>query len=211
MKILGLPFEFKDLTDRGTFEGLASVYGNTDLGGDIVEPGAFKEFAYTRDSHIRILDGHNTRAPIGKGKLIDSHLGLAIKGALSMEVSRAREVYALMKDGVIDGLSIGYDVLPGGSEVDDKGVRHLKSLKLWEVSTTPFPMNQAALVSAVKSVTSVRELEDYLREAVGLSKSQATAHASAVWKTLSGRRDAGEDSGYVAPSSNHFLESLNKE
>lgn len=197
MKYLHRPMELKELTEAGTFEGLASVYGNTDLGGDVVEPGAFKDFVLTRDGAIRILDGHNSRAAIGKGRLTDTHLGLAIKGTLNMAVARAREVHALMKDGIMDGLSIGFDILPGGAETDAEGVRRLKLLKLWEVSVTAFPMNQSALVSAVKSVDSIRDLEDWLREAVGLSRTQAKLHASAIWKTKSGQRDDGEDAGAV--------------
>lgn len=208
LKHVGCGFEVKEITEQGTFEGLASVYANTDLGGDVVEPGAFKEFALTRDGMIRILDGHNTRAAIGKGKLTDTHLGLAIKGQFEMAVARAREVHALMKAHIIDGLSIGYDVLQGGAEIGQDGVRRLKALKLWEVSTTPFPMNQAALVSSVKGVervTDIRELEELLRDAAGLSRKQATLHASAIWKTKSGQRDAGEDAGAMTQRLTEFF------
>ena len=196
MNLIARSFDIKELDERGSFEGLASVYGNVDLGEDIVEPGAFKEYALTKDGQIRILDGHNTRMPVGKGKLIDTHVGLAVKGQLNLAIARSREVYELMKDHIIDGLSIGYDVIKGGFEYDADGVRHLKALKLWEVSLTAFPMNQSALVSTVKSIeriNSVRDLEDVLRDAVGLSRAQAKLHAGAVWKTLSGQRDAGGD------------------
>jgi phage head maturation protease len=30
--------------DAGSFTGYASIFGNVDLGGDVVLPGAFKEF-----------------------------------------------------------------------------------------------------------------------------------------------------------------------
>lgn len=195
MKFLGAPFEIKTLEEKGTFDGVASLYGNVDLGGDVVEPGAFKEFVFTKDNYIRILDGHNTRAPIGKGKVMDSHLGLVIEGKLNLAIGRAREVYELMKDNIIDGLSIGYDVLPGGAEIMESGVRRLKALKLWEVSTTPFPMNQLALVNTVKSIeraNNVRDVEDMLRDAVGLSRAQAKLHAGAIWKTLTGQREVDE-------------------
>lgn len=201
MQIIDRNFEIKELTEAGTFEGLASVYGNTDLGGDIVEPGAFKEFALTKDGQIRILDAHNTRAPIGKGKLTDTHIGLAMKGTLNMSIARAREVHALMKDGIIDGLSIGFDIRAGGANIDDKGIRRLTDLKLWEVSTTAFPMNQAAQVSGVKTLekcTSIRDVEDLLRDAVGLSRTQAKLHASGIWKTLNGQRDADAEVGDAA-------------
>ena len=199
----GYPFEIKSLTETGSFEGLAAVYGNIDLGYDVIEPGAFKEFALTKDGAIRILDGHQTRSPIGKGVLVDSHVGLVMKGQLNLKVSRSRDVYELMKDGVIDGLSVGFDILPGGAEYAESGVRMLKALKLWEVSTTPFPMNQSAQVSAVKSIqkcNSIRDLEDTLREATGLSRAQAKLHAGAIWKTLSGQRDADGQVGDEAKS-----------
>lgn len=206
-------FEIKELTETGSFEGLASVYGNVDLGGDIVEPGAFKDFVLTSDGQIRILDGHNTRAPIGKGKLVDTHLGLAVKGTLELAVARAREVHALMKARIIDGLSIGFDILPGGAKVGEDGIRRISQIKLWEVSLTPFPMNQSALVSAVKEiekVKSIRELEDLLRDAAGLSRSQAKLHASAIWKTLSGPRDAGDDEGETMRRMTDYLSTVGK-
>lgn len=191
---IGCPLEVKELTDTGTFEGMASVYGNVDLGGDIVIPGAFKEFVATKDGSVRILNGHSSREPIGKGKVTDTHLGLAIKGQLNLQVSRARDVHALMKDGIIDGLSIGYDILPNGFKIREDGVRELSGLKLWEVSTTVFPMNQEALIGNVKEiqrVKSVRELEHLLRESTGISKTQAAKFAGDIWKTLTGQREAG--------------------
>lgn len=212
MKTLGLPFEVKELDERGSFEGLASVYGNVDLGDDIVEVGAFKEYALTRDGAIRVLDSHNTRMPVGKGKLTDTHVGLAIKGQLNLAIGRAREVHELMKDHIIDGLSIGYDVIrPGGEEYDANGKRLLKRLKLWEVSLTAFPMNQSALVATVKSferINSVRDLEDQLRDAVGLSRAQAKLHAGAIWKTLSGQRDAGGDDEEISDDVAAMIERL---
>lgn len=198
MKHIGSAFELKDLTETGSFEGLASVYGNVDLGGDVIMPGAFKEFNKTKDGYIRILDSHNTRAPIGKGMLVDTHVGLAIKGQLLLKVARARDVYELMKENVIDGLSIGYDVLPGGFKIREDGVRELTGIKTWEISTTCFPMNQEARTSHVKEIercTSIRDVEDLLRDATGLSRSQAKLHAGEIWKTLSGKRDAGVEVG----------------
>ena len=40
---VAVPFELKEIADAGTFSGLGSTFGNVDLGGDIVEPGAFAE------------------------------------------------------------------------------------------------------------------------------------------------------------------------
>ena len=194
-KFLDRPFDLKSVTDSGAFEGLASVYGNVDLGGDIVMPGAFREFALTQDGSIRILDAHNIRLPIGKGKLVDTSTGLAMKGQLVLAVPQARATHELMKAGIVDGLSIGYDILPGGSHVRQDGVRELRAIKLWEVSTTAFPMNQEARVSAVKTIADcadIRELEHLLREAPNfqLSSRKAKAAANALWQILMNEREA---------------------
>ena len=193
MRTIDCPLEIKELSETGTFEGLASVYGNIDLGGDICEPGCFKEFKTTRDGHIRILDGHDTRRPIGKGIITDTHVGLAIKGKLNLAVARAREVYELMKDGIIDGLSVGYDVIrPGGDEYREDGVRILKKLRLWEVSTTPFPMNEMAKVGGVKSVpkfATIREAEEWVRDELGFSHRKTREFVESLKQVLLGTRD----------------------
>lgn len=141
---LDLPFEIKEVNDEGEFEGFASVYGNADLGGDIVEKGAFTRTIKARPT-VAILWRHD--APIGKGIIEDSEKGLKIRGKLTLAVTQAKDAHALMKDGVVKGLSIGFTAVK--DEVKD-GVRHLREVKLWEVSLTPFPMNEKALVTNVK-------------------------------------------------------------
>jgi HK97 family phage prohead protease len=190
-KFLGFPFEVKQLEDSGSFEGLASVYGNVDLGGDIVERGAFKEIMTTRDGSIRVLDAHNTRAPVGKGTLTDTPDGLRIRGQLDLQVGRARELLSLLKKGILEGLSIGFDILPGGAEVRNDGVRLLRALKLWEVSLVAFPMNPAAQVAAVKDVTACNTAEQWnsLLRAHGASKRKARAAAIAILSNSTGGLD----------------------
>ena len=43
MKHLTLTLKSSDLQDTGQFEGYASTFGNVDQGGDLIEPGAFRE------------------------------------------------------------------------------------------------------------------------------------------------------------------------
>jgi hypothetical protein len=55
-------------------------------------------------------------------------------------------------------------------------------------------MNQLAGIDGVKNagnITTIREFEDFLREAGGFSKAQAVAIACGGWKTLQDRRDSG--------------------
>jgi len=67
-------FELKSLSDPGTFEGLAATYGDVDLGGDIIEPGAFQKTMADKGGEVPILWQHDQREPIGVGKLSDSRL-----------------------------------------------------------------------------------------------------------------------------------------
>lgn len=171
-------FELKEVTDEGTFEGLASVYGNVDTGNDVVEKGAF---ARTLNAHpeIPILWRHDQ--PIGKGSIEDSDKGLVVKGRLTLAVTQAREALALMKDGVVGGLSIGFRSIK--DEVLN-GVRRLKEVRLYEVSIVPFPMNELATITAVKEQPAMDE------EKAGRTISSDTR--SKLEAVLAAHRDAVE-------------------
>ncbi len=138
-------FEIKELSsETGTFTGFASVYGLTDLGGDVVEKGAFTK-TIRENPTIPVLWRHD--APIGTGTLEDTDAGLIVKGKLTLEVQAASEALALAKAGAVKGLSIGFTTVKS-DEID--GVRHLKEIRLWEVSMVAFPMLPAAQITNVK-------------------------------------------------------------
>lgn len=154
MKTRHAKFLLKSVDEKGTFEGLAAVYGNVDLGDDVIEPGAFTKTLKEKEGKVPVLYQHDSRQPVGMGFLEDSKEGLLIHGELVMEVPKAQESYALMKKEVLKGLSIGYDTVV--SEYDrDTDIRRLKELRLWEVSLVTFPMNPEA------QVTSVKKLEEF--------------------------------------------------
>jgi uncharacterized protein len=163
-----LHFELKRLSEDGTFTGMAAVYGNVDLGGDVIEPGAFTRTLKDRNGEIKLLYQHDPAQPIGKGKLTDTANGLMIEGRLALGISVARDAYEAVKMGIVDGLSIGYDVIR--REVKD-GKRFLKEIRLFEVSLVTFPMNELARVSAVKSEESDAELCELSAAIRSLTKS----------------------------------------
>jgi HK97 family phage prohead protease len=136
--------EVKSVSE-GKFTGLASTYNNVDLAGDRVMPGAFMKTLASSSERPLYLE-HKT--PIGKVQLKDSPAGLLADGALTMQVQAAQDAYALLRDGVIKGLSIGYQVVR--SDFVD-GARQLQEVKLFEVSLTGIPCNEDALVTSVKS------------------------------------------------------------
>ena len=52
--------------DKGEFEGYASIFGNKDLGNDVVDMGAFKRSLRRRGAKgVKLLYQHDTKQPIG--------------------------------------------------------------------------------------------------------------------------------------------------
>lgn len=146
--------DIKALEENGVFAGYASVFDVVDSQADVMLRGAFEQSIAARAENVKLLWQHAQDEPIGVVEQLreDVH-GLYIKGRLLMDVARAREAYALLKAGVIKGLSIGYS--PMRYRIDRaSGVRYLSAVELWEVSLVTFPANDAAQVTVVKSADS---------------------------------------------------------
>jgi HK97 family phage prohead protease len=150
-KFLGEPLTRTRLD--GVFEGYASLFRIADMGKDVVEPGAFRESLARRGpAGVRLLWQHDPAEPIGRWiSLVEDSRGLFVRGQLSLAVARARDVHALMREGAIDGLSIGFR--PEKARTEPRtGLRRLQRVDLWEVSIVTFPMLPQARVCAVKAV-----------------------------------------------------------
>lgn len=196
-KNLDFACELKAAGDTGTFEGYGSVFNLVDRGDDIVAPGAFTETLATAKAAGRLpamLWQHRQAEPIGVYTAMDEDgVGLRVAGKLALKTVRGAEAYELLKMGAITGLSIGFRVR------DDSwdrvtGVRTIKKADLYELSLVTIPMNDSSRVSAVKSIEdleSLSEVERHLRDACGLSRSEATALVSRI-KSVTGRSDSGE-------------------
>ncbi len=141
-----------DGLDRaGAFEGYASLFDVVDLGGDVVAPGAFAaSLRRTGAAGVRMLWQHEQDTPIGVWlSLEEDARGLKARGRLNLAVGRARETLALLRDGAVDGLSIGYRTRKAIKDARS-GVRRLVELDLVEISIVTFPMLPQARISAVK-------------------------------------------------------------
>lgn len=204
-----------DATDEelGRFEGYGSIFGNTDLGNDIVVEGAFtKSLARKGAKSVKLLYQHRADEPIGIfEEITEDKRGLRVKGRLAMGTQRGREVYELMKMGALDGLSIGFRVDSKGYDYDDRGKkRYIKEVDLLEISAVTFPMNPRARIAQVKGADkTVREWEEVLRDAGNLSRSEAKVAAAAVTKALD-LRDAGDTDEPEVLSAIQHLTSLMK-
>lgn len=188
---------------KGMFSGYASIFGNKDLGNDVVVQGAFQKSIRAKGARkIKMLFQHDTKEPIGVyTKVREDAQGLYVEGKLAMQTQKGREVYELMKMGAIDGLSVGYRVDAKGYSYDDRGKkRYLKQVDLMEISAVTFPMNPKARVNAVKAEErTVRDWEAFLRDEGGLSRSESKVAASAVTKALD-QREVGDEQSEVMKS-----------
>jgi HK97 family phage prohead protease len=157
------------LAADGLFEGYASLFGVADLGRDVVMPGAFAESLARRGARgIRMLWQHDPGEPIGRWlSLAEDSRGLHARGRLNLAVERARELHALMREGAIDGLSIGFRVERARPE-RPTGLRRLERLDLWEISLVCFPMLPGARVSSVKRSAPLRPAPE-VRDAPALA------------------------------------------
>lgn len=172
-----MPFEIKadDLKDDGTFSGYASTFGGEpDSVNDIIKRGAFLETLASngvKGRGIKLLWQHDSRNPIGKWlKIEENNKGLGVEGKLTRGVKQADEAYLLLKDGAIDGLSIGFGLDKDGYEIDEKrNIRTLKKVNLYEISLVTFGANAKARITNVKAllkdVKTIREVEHILRDA----------------------------------------------
>lgn len=143
------PLGRSDGQGKSVVEGYASLFGQPDQNGDIVEKGAFAaslERLKAAGRKVKLLWQHDPQQPIGVwDQVFEDDKGLKVKGQLIAEVAKGAEGAALLAAGAIDGLSIGYRTIR--SEKAGKG-RRLIELDLWEVSLVTFPMLPEARAAA---------------------------------------------------------------
>ena len=210
--------------DKGIVSGYASIFGNVDLGGDIItkdEP--FKEFVKTDDGKVLTLFQHDSQGftesaglPVGLAEVEQNTRGLKFESQLILDDPFVQRLKTHLKAKSLSGVSIGYDILPGGAQMMENGVRELKALRLWEISFVTFPMNPKARVSGVKGagITTLREFEDYLGEALWdamlhgkrPSRDDIKLLASGGWKHFASTRDASGSEDEAAETVKRMLD-----
>ncbi len=192
-KHLAGALEIKSVAEDGTFSGHGSVFGVKDWYGDVVEPGAFQASLaqwQAKGKLPKLLLQHDPKNIIGKWtEMREDARGLYVEGKLFLQLGLAKATHTLMKEGQLDGLSIGFNI-PDGGQVFDKteGVNRIKTVDLWEVSVVTFPANEAAQVEAVKAaLQNPREFERQLRDVLGLTQSEAKKLMAEGYKAVAPR------------------------
>lgn len=158
-----------DDKDGGTLSGYASVWGVKDLEHDIIRKGTFAKTLSERVAAGRVplmtrhlAHGGGPKDVIGwmtdKSKEDDVGLWAEFK---MLATPAAQEMRALAKSSLEAGYPFGLSVefLPVVVADREEGKGHLVSeAKLLQVTLTPTPMNEATVVTGVKSKTMNRAL-----------------------------------------------------
>lgn len=195
---VSFPLEIKEASDNGTFKGYGSVFGVRDSDSDILVKGAFHKSLSAwseKGKNPPMLWQHSQKDPIGYYSVMrEDDGGLYVEGNILLDVQKGKEAYALLKNGVVTGLSIGF--MTKDSEYDSRTkARMIKEVELFEVSLVTMPANDAARVSFVKAadgIASPRDLEAYLR-AGGYSQRQAKSIVAHGHKGIMNCRDGDDD------------------
>lgn len=194
--VTGAPVELKLVAEAGAageIEGYGATFHGVDHGEDTILPGAFAESIKAHASAgtaPAMLWVHQHASPIGKWVAMgEDARGLRVRGQLNLDTARGREAHAHIRGGDAGGLSIGYQIEPGGMKRTEAG-RTISRVRLHEVSIVPVPMDPGARITGVKSLElkSVSDLRAVLRDA-GLTRGAAEKIASAGWAALSGEPD----------------------
>lgn len=185
--------EFKaDEANPRSFTGYGSVFDTVDSYGDTIVKGAFKPSLKewkAKGKLPKLLLQHggggwfsqnaDDLVPIGKwDEMREDDHGLFVRGHLfDVETDRTKAVHIAMKEGELDGLSIGFKTRKWKYD-EETEVRTLTEIELWECSIVTFPANDPARIESVRSagepLPTERDFEAFLRDA-GFSKRQAQA------------------------------------
>ncbi|NIM06982.1 MAG: HK97 family phage prohead protease, partial [Anaerolineales bacterium] len=176
MERKSFPFELEEKgldPEARTVKGYAAIMGNVDEGGDVIDRGACKKTLAEQGDRIKVFYIHDFKEPIGRPlaleevprrrlpnklrqKYPDATGGLYTHFYIS-ETRRGNDAIILARDSVLDQLSIGYKTIKEDwEEKDGSQIRHLKEIKLMDVSLVPLGMNPAAIITDVKET----EMED---------------------------------------------------
>jgi HK97 family phage prohead protease len=211
---IAVPLQIKAAKDDGTVEGYGSVFGVSDDWGDVVAKGAF---VATLAAHKvagtmpAMLWQHDAAEPVGVWTdMSEDDNGLRVVGKLAVETTRGRDVHALLKMGAVTGLSVGF-VSKTWNYDNEKDIRTLLEVDLWEVSLVTFPANREARVTNVKAaadhIAVPKDAERILRDA-GFAKADATAFVSRVMRLGEERREAAQSLAHMDMAAARLLSNL---
>lgn len=190
-------FEIREDGEGMHLEGYAALFNSRseNLGGftETIAPGAFRTSLKSRND-IKFLWNHESGAVLGSTRagtlsLTEDEKGLRVSATLP-NTTHGRDAAELVRRGDVTGFSFGFS-LPsrGGDSWNDDGTeRVLKSVRLFEVSLTPFPAYQQT-----NGTATVRGLDRLAKRA----NVDADALADALLKLEQGEEITADDRAIV--------------
>jgi HK97 family phage prohead protease len=139
------------------FEGYGNVFDIKDLGGDIVKKGAFRQTLLHKKGKVFLQADHkyNITDFLGVAYMEEDDKGLKTKMIVNTKTRIGQEtadnIKFCLEHSLPIGLSIGYDVVQEHFDSQTKS-RIITEVKLYELSVTLFPMNQASLIESAKDI-----------------------------------------------------------
>lgn len=152
--------ELRATGDGMTFEGYAAVFNSKSEPlpfTEVIKPGAFKRSLQGRH-RMMLLWNHNASEPLastrnGSLKMVEDAKGLKVTAKIA-DTSTGRDVAELIRSGVIDAMSFGFQVKKDSWSADGN-TRTLEEIALHEVSLVSFPAYEGTA-----GTTSVREMRN---------------------------------------------------
>lgn len=147
--ILNREFVIKSTSNNNMLiSGYASVFDITDDHNDIILKGAFDNIPHK--TNIKFLWQHDHSKPIGIITCItQDDYGLYVEGIINCCTQQGQEAASLIKQGAINGLSIGF--VSQKEKYNHHGIREILSADLHEASVVTFPANQNAKINMLDS------------------------------------------------------------
>ncbi|HJD67540.1 MAG TPA: phage major capsid protein [Rickettsia endosymbiont of Bembidion lapponicum] len=146
--------------------GYASVYNITDHHNDLIVKGAFANVAH---QNIKFLWQHDSKKPIGIiSHLVEDDHGLKMEVVINNKVKAGREAIELIKQGAIDGLSIGFYIK--NSVFNYAKQRVITEADLLEISIVTFPANQSAKILYITKGQEIESNKEYSNQITELQE-----------------------------------------
>lgn len=143
----------------GEYRAIVSAFGNADVVGDVVMPGAFKDTLNAwseKGDPIPLVWSHDWSDPFSHiGEVLaakETDAGLEVHAKLDLDNPTAKQVYKLLKGRRVNNHSFAYDVLDATpAEHDGKDVVELRKLSLIECGPCLMGANTETPVLDIKS------------------------------------------------------------
>lgn len=143
---------------EGIITAYAAAFGNTDSYGDVIQRGAFSKTVAERKDKVKVLYNHDyySNLPVGKPlSMVEDAYGLLTSTKMS-QTQMGQDIYTLAQEGALDSMSIGYSAVKATYPDDEANARAgiwriISELKLYEYSFVPFPANESAIITGIKS------------------------------------------------------------